>query len=88
MSEVFDKGPDGGDVGGECFCDRTVGAGAGERDYGGWVGVLGGEDCGYGGEDGGTFPEAGDEDEGWFGHFGCLKQSGFGTGEVEIGVES
>ncbi len=36
----------------------------------GWVVVGGAEGVGDAGEDGGSFPETGDEDEGWFGHCG------------------
>ena len=50
-------------------------AGAGEGDYEGWVVVLRGEDVDHVGVDGGTLPESGDEDQGWFRHL-LVKISG------------
>ena len=70
VDEVLDGGSDGGDVVGVGFGGGAVGAGADEGEDQSWIVVLGLEDADDVGEDGGTFPESGDEDEGWFGHCG------------------
>ena len=70
VDEVLDGGSDGGDIVGVGSGRGAVGAGADEGEDEGWIVVLGLEDAEDVGEDGGTFPESGDKDEGWFGHCG------------------
>ena len=70
VDEVVDDGSDGDDVVGVIFGGGAVGAGADEGEDEGWILVLGLEDADDVGEDTGTFPQSGDEDEDWFGHCG------------------
>ena len=70
VDEVLDGGSDGGDVVGVGFCGGAVGAGADKGEDEGWIVVVCLEDVEDVGENGGTFPESGDEDEGWLGHCG------------------
>ena len=68
IRQFLDRIADGVDVVGECLGVRRTGACAGEWDYFGRVRVLGVEDVYDFGEGGWPLPEAGDEDESWFGH--------------------
>ena len=82
----LDEVMDGGNVGGEGRRVGAFGTGAGEGDYGGGVFVLGGEVVQDFGEGGGSFLETGDEDEGWFGHWGWRLVEGC-SGRWEFGNE-
>ena len=66
IHKVFNNCPNGLNVGGKILDIGTVGTGAGEGDCFGSVVVGRGEGVDDLGEDGDTFPEARNEDEGWF----------------------